>query len=168
MRRSGRDQHGFAREVLCDAEALQRSRDNLFRPGQAPGADHATGQISAAWRDHVNTAAAQDFKTRLRGRMLPHVDVHGGRDNDRRGGGEIERTEEVVGDALGELRERIAVAGATSNASMDCATEMCSTAESRLGCSEPVPNMLVMTFSPESAAKVRGRTNSWAAAVMMT
>ena len=28
--------------------------------------------------------------------------------------------------------------------------------------------MPVMTFSPESAAKVRGRTNSWAARVMMT
>ena len=51
---------------------------------------------------------------------------------------------------------------------MDCATEMCSTAESRLGCSAAEPNMLVTTFSPDSAAKVSGRTNSCAAAVMMT
>src|SRR5262249_24400046 len=32
----------------------------------------------------------------------------------------------------------------------------------------PASNILVMTFSPESDAKVRGRTNSWAACVITT
>ena len=41
-------------------------------------------------------------------------------------------------------------------------------AESRLGCSPPECHRPVMTFSPESAAKVSGRTNSWAAAVITT
>src|SRR5580692_1683424 len=67
------------------------------------------------------------------------------------------------------LARTSAVAGTTSSASIDCATAMCSTAESIFGCSaEPAPNMSVMTFSPESAAKVRGRINSWAARVMTT
>jgi hypothetical protein len=45
---------------------------------------------------------------------------------------------------------------------------MCSTAESILGCSLPAEKMSVITFSPESAAKVNGRTNSCADLVMMT
>src|SRR5580658_9567367 len=62
-----------------------------------------------------------------------------------------------------------AVAGATTNASIDCATAMCSIAESILAaCSSPGENIPVITFSPESAANVSGRTNSWAARVMMT
>src|SRR5579859_570171 len=62
-----------------------------------------------------------------------------------------------------------AVAGTTTSASIDCATAMCSMAESMFGvCSSPSENIPVMTFSPERAAKVRGRTNSWAALVMTT
>src|ERR1700733_6943733 len=46
---------------------------------------------------------------------------------------------------------------------------MCSIAESMLGsCPSPGANIPVMTFSPESAAKVRGRRNSWAARVITT
>ena len=81
--RSGGDEHGLAREVLRDAEALQRGRDDLFRFGQTSRADHAAGQISAARLDDGHAATAQDFQIRLRRRMLPHVDVHGGRDDHR-------------------------------------------------------------------------------------
>src|ERR1700685_4425932 len=50
-----------------------------------------------------------------------------------------------------------AVAGTTTSASIACATAMCSMAESMLGsCSSPGENIPVITFSPESAAKVRG------------
>src|SRR5690349_8214494 len=45
---------------------------------------------------------------------------------------------------------------------------MCSIAESRLGCSPPESHNPVITFSPERAAKVSGRTNSCAAAVITT
>ncbi len=78
-----------------------------FRFGEPAGADHAAGEISAAGLDDEHAATAQDFQVRLRGRMLPHVDVHGGSDDHGRGGGEIERAEEVVGDALGELGDRV-------------------------------------------------------------
>src|SRR3954471_13438495 len=66
------------------------------------------------------------------------------------------------------LASTSAVAGTTTRASMACATEMCSTAESIFGCSFPAENISVITFSPESAAKVSGRMNSWAERVMMT
>src|SRR5262249_45420762 len=61
-----------------------------------------------------------------------------------------------------------AVAGATTSASIDCATAMCSTADSMLGSWAPSPNRSVMTFSPLRAAKVSGRTNSCAARVITT
>src|ERR1700758_3576394 len=60
------------------------------------------------------------------------------------------------------------VAGATTSASIAWATARCSMAESMFGSSVPASNMPVMTFSPERAAKVRGRTNSCAACVMTT
>src|SRR5215469_4279801 len=66
------------------------------------------------------------------------------------------------------LARMSAVAGTTTSASMACATAMCSMAESIFDSPASAPNMPVMTFSPESAAKVSGRTNSCAACVMTT
>ena len=169
VRRPGSYQHGFTREVLRDAEPLQCRRDDVLGLGQSTRADHAACQISAAGLDDEHAALPQHFKVGLRRRMLPHVYVHGRSHNHRRLGREVERREKIVGDALGELRDDVsAVAGATSKASIDCATAMCSTAESRFGCSSPRRKCPVMTFSPDSAAKVSGRTNSCAASVMMT
>ena len=67
-------------QVLCDTEALQRGSDDLLGLREPARANHAAGEISAARLDDGYTATAQDFQIRLRGRMLPHVDVHGGRD----------------------------------------------------------------------------------------
>ena len=39
--------------------------------------------------------------------MVPHVDVHGGRHDDRRGSSEIERGEKIAGDALREVGQNI-------------------------------------------------------------
>ena len=44
---------------------------------------------------------------RLGGRMLPHVDVHRGREHHRAGEGQIERGEEIVRQAVRELRHQV-------------------------------------------------------------
>ena len=46
---------------------------------------------------------AQAFKIFLCRGMVPHVDVHRGRDNHGRGSGEIKRAEKIVTDAAAEL-----------------------------------------------------------------
>ena len=69
---------------------------------------------------------------------------------------------------LANLAMQSAVAGATTSKSMDWATAICSMALSTLASWSAAPNMRVMTFCPVRAAKVSGRTNSWACAVMMT
>ena len=55
----------------------------------------------------LHVARGEDFEIGLGGRMLPHIHVHGGRDDDGRGGGEIESGQEIVGDAVREFREDI-------------------------------------------------------------
>ena len=78
----------------------------------------------------------------------------------------VERKSEAV--PLANLAIVSAVAGATSNASIDCATPICSTEEPEVPADAPSANISVMTFFPESAAKVSGRTNSCAARVITT
>ena len=58
---------------------------------------------------------------------------------------------------------RLAVAGARMMASTSCPRETCSK-----GATAPGPNMAAATGSPVSAWKVRGATNSRAAAVIAT
>ena len=43
--------------------------------------------------------------------MVPHVDVHGGSDDDRRGGRQIKRGQKIAGDALREFGEHIGGGG---------------------------------------------------------
>ena len=98
-------------KILRDAQALERGGDNFFRFGQPSRADHSAGQIAAARLDNVHAAAAQDFQVGLRGRMLPHVHVHRGSDDDRGGGRQVQRAEKVVGDALGEFGDGVGRGG---------------------------------------------------------
>ena len=107
VRGAGGDQYGFAGKILGDAEALEGSCDDLFGIGKSSLANHATSEIAAARFDDVDTAVSQDLEVRLGRGMLPHIHVHGGRDDDGRGGRQIERAEEVVGNALRELRDNI-------------------------------------------------------------
>ena len=72
-----------------------------------PGARHAAGEIAFVRVDHVNAARAKLLQILLRRRMLPHVDVHGRSDDDRRFGREVKGREKIVGDALREVRENI-------------------------------------------------------------
>ena len=81
--------------------------DDGGRVGEAAAAGHAAGEIAAVGSNDLDVARGEDFEIGLGGRMLPHVDVHGGRDDDGRGGGEIEGGEEIVGDAVREFREDV-------------------------------------------------------------
>ena len=79
---SGGDENGLAFQVLLDAQHGERGFDDLFGFGETSGADHAAREISAAGFDDVHSALAQRFEILLRRFVLPHVDVHGGSDDD--------------------------------------------------------------------------------------
>ena len=68
-------------------------------------------RVACAGLDDLHAALPQNLQIRLRGRMIPHVDVHGGRHDNRRGGREIERGQEVAGDALREVSQNVGRGG---------------------------------------------------------
>ena len=85
-------------------------RDRLgdgFDAGEPPRAGHAASEIAFVGRDDVHAARAQHLDIFLRGRVLPHVDVHCRSDDHGGGGGEIERGEEIVGDAARQLGQHV-------------------------------------------------------------
>ena len=153
----------------CAARELPttQQRSLRFPPGARPS--HSAGEISRAGSTILHTALAKDLQVGLRRGMIPHVHVHGGGDHDRSRGRQIERGEKIAGDALREIapehpRLREPPAAHRSTAPPQCA-------RSRNRCWALLfarSEHPVMTFSPESAAKVRGLTNSWAARVMTT
>ena len=100
--------------------------DDRVGLGQPAFADPAAGEIAVARFDEPHAAAPQQRHVGLHGGVLPHVGVHGRRDEHRRPRGQVERGQEVVRDAVGELAEELAVAGATSSRSMLDASAMCS------------------------------------------
>ena len=88
------------------SRVAHRLRDRLDA-GQAPGAGHAAGQIAFLRRNHVDAARAQHLDIFLRRRVLPHVDVHRGSHDHRRGGRQIQRGQKIVGNAARHLRHHI-------------------------------------------------------------
>ena len=72
-----------------------------------PGAGHSASQVAGARFHNFHAALPQDLQVRLRGRMIPHVDVHGGRDDDRRGGREIKSGQKIAGDSLREVSQNV-------------------------------------------------------------
>ncbi len=112
-RAAGGDEDGLGGEVLdvagrgCGEDGF----DDGVEICEAAGAGHAAGEIAGVGIYEVHTAAAQEGDVGLGGRVIPHVDVHGGGDDDRSFGGEEQGGEEVVGEAVGHLREDVGGGG---------------------------------------------------------
>jgi hypothetical protein len=110
-RRASGDQYGLAAQILRRAESFHHGSDDGFILSEAPRADHAAGQVSRAWFDDPDAALVENLEIRLRCRMIPHVDVHRGRDHDWRSRREIQSGQEIAGNALRELRDHIRSSG---------------------------------------------------------
>jgi len=67
----------------------------------------SASQLSGAGFHHADAALTQNFQVGLRGRMLPHVHVHGGSHQHRSRGGKIHGGEKIVGNAVGEFGQNI-------------------------------------------------------------
>ena len=114
-------------------------------------------------------APAQRLEVGLRGRVLPHVGVHRGRQHHGAGEGEVEGGQEIVRQAVRELGQQ--VRGGRGHNQHIVLLRHARYARRRSRASRPGwPRRTcpVMTLRPVRAAKVSGRTNSCAAAVMTT
>jgi hypothetical protein len=84
--------------------------DDHGRGGEAAGPHVAAGQPAGLGRHHDHAPPAQHGQVVLHGRVLPHLGVHGRRDDHRRPGGEQGGGQQVRGDA-GRVRAEQAGAG---------------------------------------------------------
>ena len=107
--------------------------------------------------DDLYAAFAQDFQIRLGRRMLPHIHVHRRSNNDRSGGREIKRGEKIVGDALREFGQNVGGCGSHDQCVDRLRNRNMFDRRVDVGLFRAGTRINpVMTFSPESAAKVRG------------
>ncbi len=106
-RRPGRYEHGPARERRRAGEMGVRRLDDLVRFGQAALPHPAAGEIPLAWLHEAHAASGERGEVRGHGRVLEHVRVHRRREQHRRRGGEIERAQEVVGQAVREAGDGV-------------------------------------------------------------
>ena len=109
---AGGDEDGFAEQVLWGSENMHDACGDGCGRREASAADHAAGQIAAFGLDDVDAALAQDRHVGAGGRMIPHIDVHGGRDEDRGRGGEVDGGDKVVREAVGHFGQAMRGGGA--------------------------------------------------------
>ena len=81
--------------------------DDRLGLGEAPLADPAAGEKAVARIDELHAARRQRLQVALHGRVLEHVGVHRRREQHRRARRQVERGQEVVGDAVGELADDV-------------------------------------------------------------
>ncbi len=97
-------------EVGGDGAAGQHAAadlEDLRRIGQPALAGVDTGETPDGGLDDDGAPAAQGGDVLLGGRVLPHLGVHRGREDDRTAGGEQGVGEQVVGQAVGRLGEHV-------------------------------------------------------------
>ena len=92
---------------MAAVQNIQNGAHQIFDLCQAAFAEHATGQVTAVRRNDRCTTLAQDVQICLRGRMLPHLHIHGGRNNQRRGSSQRHGGQEIVGHAVCQARQDV-------------------------------------------------------------
>ncbi len=128
----------------------------------------ASGPLSGGHNPYPT--AFKNLHVGLRGRMLPHIHVHRRSNNDRRVGGQKQGGEEIVGQAVGELRQD--VGGRRRNdqgfGRLGFANVLDGGVEIALSLPGDEGHRPVITLWPVSEAKVSGVMNFWAASVITT
>src|SRR6185312_15129181 len=102
------DEYGLAFEIARGRtqRALNRG-DNIFHFGQSSGAQRAAGQKAIIGIDDGVPALSESSNIGLYRRMLPHIAVHGGRQNHRPAKCQIHRGKEIVRQPERELADDV-------------------------------------------------------------
>ena len=103
----GRDDDRLAAQRACRRQQLLRCAHDIGGLREPPLADPAACEISRARLDEERAARRQHLEVPLHGRVLEHVRVHRRRNEHRCLGREVQRRQEIVGDAVGELADDV-------------------------------------------------------------
>ena len=82
-------------------------RDDLVGLGEPPFADPAARQIALARLDEPHAARRERVEIAPHRLVLEHLRVHRRREQHRRARRDVERRQEIVGDAVGELADDV-------------------------------------------------------------
>ena len=104
---AGADENVLSREWPFLAEQHAAPREDLLRLGHASETGLSLGELSLLRADQLDPSLAQAGGVLLRGRVLPHADVHRRRGEHGAAEGEHRLREHAVGEAVRELRERV-------------------------------------------------------------
>ena len=101
-RAAGSDKNSFAGHIVTPVEDIQDGLHKVLSLRQATFAEHATGEVAAVRGGDGGSAKTQGFKIGLRSRVLPHLHIHGGGQNQRRRRGKCHGGQKIVGHAVGQ------------------------------------------------------------------
>ncbi len=104
---AGGDQHGLSRKILLAVQNCFYRGDDFSVSGQAPGTHHSAREIAFVRLHDVHAALFQQRNVRARGRMIPHVHIHRGSHDHRRGGGQIQSAQKIVRNPAREFRDDV-------------------------------------------------------------
>src|SRR5579875_2627773 len=93
---SGRHQNSFFAQIVAQPERGANGLSDSLNPGEPPWTCHAAGEISSFGVHDSHSALAQQNEVGLGGGMLPHIHVHGRRDDYRSLRGERCSGEKVI------------------------------------------------------------------------
>ncbi len=96
-----------SRAVCRRAEHLLGGDHHVCRFRQTALADPPAREIAGTGIDHLHAARAQRLEVLHHGRMLEHVGVHRRREQHRRPRGGVERRQEIIREAVGELGDGV-------------------------------------------------------------
>ena len=105
--RPGGDDHQPAEQRAGRRKNPLGGLDDVIRLGEPALADPAAGEIAGAGVDEPYAAVGQRLQVRADGVVLEHVGVHRRSEQHRSARRQIERAEEIVGDAGGELADDV-------------------------------------------------------------
>ena len=108
---AGGDKHAATGEVLFFAEDFFDGAQDGLRFLHAAHVLVAAGEMPAGGAAEAHAPGAQAFGVFLRGGVFPHGGVHRRRQQHRAAHGQIRGAEKIVGDAAGELGQRVGRGG---------------------------------------------------------
>ncbi len=166
-RATGGDDHAQAAQVALALHLQPQLHlgHDAVGVGHPPRAVDAAGQLAGARFHHEHPSVAQQAHVALGGRVLPHVGVHGRSDHHGLGEGQAHGGEEIVGDAVGHLGQRVGRGRSDDHDVGLLAVFDVSDARIRAQLTDLDPGG---PGCPERVSKVMGPTNCVAARVMIT
>src|SRR3984957_16377733 len=104
---ASRNENRLASEIVTQPQHLANFLCDGLGGSETSRTDHSARQVAFVGIDDMNAAFAQNREVALRGGVVPHVDVHRRRNDNRSFGGEVKGREKIFRDTVCEFAENV-------------------------------------------------------------